>query len=174
MSARAVFTPEQVKFLTELIDARCQDAMVKLKRQLDKEIVQDMAAMDKKISEVAETAQAAPAANNGQLVAVTSQQLTLSVSNLRKETQALVATAMNKAAQAAYDRTTAELKPVIASVTQMVQYQAQDGHEIVDNYRRAVYKQAEGGGDPSVKMLTSGKSERQVTEQLHKFFDESD
>jgi hypothetical protein len=172
MDKRAVFTPEQVKFLTELIDARCQDAMVKLKRQLDKEIVQDMAAMDKKISEVAETTQAAP--NNGQLVAVTSQQLTLQVSNLRKETQALVATAMNKAAQAAYDRTTAELKPVIASVTQMVQYQAQDGHEIVDNYRRAVYKQAEGGGDPSVKMLTSGKSERQVTDQLHKFFDESD
>lgn len=170
-AANADFTPGQIKFLTELIDQRCQQAMVSLKRQLDKEIMRDKADLEAKIDKIAEM----PSANapSGQIVSVTSQQLALQVANVRKETQQLVTAAMAKAAQVSYDRVMHEVKPILASTVQMVQYQAQDGHEIVDNYRREVYKQATGSDD-NVKMLTSGKSERQITDQLHKFFDESD
>jgi 4-hydroxy-L-threonine phosphate dehydrogenase PdxA len=168
---QAPFTDAQVKFLTDLIRAECEKAMVGLKKQLDKEILQDKAELEAKIEA---TASASAPTNNSQLVAVSNQQLTLATANIRKETQALVAAAMNKAAQTAYDRTMAEVKPVLASTIQMVQYQAQDGHEIVDNYRRAVYKQSEGEAGAGPKMLTSGKSERQVTDHMVKFFDESD
>jgi hypothetical protein len=146
-----------------------------LKRQIDAEIKRDLAAMkdsivremrsyvDNKIdSEIASTRNKLSEDVNKQIVAANG--------GVSKD---LVMSVANNAGQQVYKKIITDLNktivPKIEHLDLMMKYRDDDTHQLLNNYRYAVFEQH----NPDAKMITDGKS-LHISEHVNLFFNEND
>lgn len=91
-----------------------------------------------------------------------------------KKTLALVAAITDQVAEKVYkevvDEINEKIVPQVNNMVEWVNYNTQDGGEVVDRYRRAAELQA-NKIDPTVKFITDGKHDKRIiSEHVRTFF----
>lgn len=124
-----------------------------LRRELDDTV-------DKKISGM-----------NNQIVLANDRQIAM----VKQTTKELVMAVGQQVTNSVYTKVIGEINekivPKVNNMVEYVQYQMQDGGEVVTNYRRAVEAQSNKHLQPGMKMITDGKNDRQViSENVRLFF----
>lgn len=168
------------------ISAEITSQMLELKLQLNKEIVEDLQVMKTQIMEevdakinLAVSAAVATAITNVKRELVTvantagsnaakttldslNKQIVVSDQNRAKMTMELVAAVSDKLSEDIYNTVMEDINtniaPKVNQVMSWVNYNMQDGNEIVDQYRRAADKQS----NDSTKLLTYGKTDKRI------------
>jgi flagellar basal body rod protein FlgG len=168
------FTPEQVLWIRGEITRQ----IIEAKKVIDVEIAKDIerakaeiiAEVTRDVSEVTESLERKVSESNQQLVVAGKNQLELT----RQTTRELVKAVGQEITDAVYDRVTEEINtkvmPQMTKMVQYVQYQMQDGSELVKDYRMAVEEQSSGGR----KMLTGGNESHIISPHVRTFFNSGD
>lgn len=184
------FTEEQEKWISGQITSQ----LIQLKKQIDTELVADieglkeqlLAAITSQISksearteatvanasaELKQTIDTKIATTNNQIVLANKQQLV----TVRETTKELIQAVGQQITTAAYKKVIGEINekivPKIENMMQYVNYQMQDGGELVTDYRRAVDREANKTG---TKMITDGNDKHIISENVSMFFREDD
>lgn len=176
------------------IRAEITSQLIALKKQIDIEMAEDIQNLEKRLAAMIGTAV-------GSAVATSEQKTAASIDAVKKEVDTKVATAKNQIAlannnqlatvnettkqliqvagqqivNAAYKKVIGEINrdivPKVNNMIEYVNYQMQDGGEIVTDYRRAVHAQANG----DTKLLTDGGDTKHIiSENVSLFFREGD
>ncbi len=190
--------PELQKWISAEITAQLKE----LKEQLNKEMLEDMNKIKKSIlSEVAaimeqkmeqkikaETHKNVTLACEGvtksvnkRLDQINNQMIVVSqdqANSSREQTREIVLSMGQQVCDTVYSNVIAEINkelvPKINNMAQWVNYNLQDGNEVVDSYRRAVeYRSSKL--DPNLKLLTDGgKDKRVISPHVRTFFADDD
>jgi hypothetical protein len=201
-SARSppLFTPEQTRWIQDEITRQIVEAKQVIDREMDEQLAagikkvhealsaeigrQISSAIQSKIApvaaEVASKVVGEAVANLDQRINENNRQIVVSGKNqlelVKKTTKELMMTVGQEITNAVYDRVSEEINtkvvPQMARMVQYVQYQTQDGGEVVTDYRRAVAQQAAAG---EAKMLTNGGDTKHIiTPHVRTFFTADD
>jgi len=194
------FTPEQTEWIEKEITRQIVEAKKVIDREMDNQIASAMKKVHESLSaefsrqiSIAVRDRVAPVAaevaskvvneavsgldqrineNNRQIIVSGKNQLDI----VKKTTKELMLSVGQEITNAVYERVTEEINtnvvPQMTRMVQYVQYQTQDGGEVVTDYRRAVARQANEG---EMKMLTNGgDSSHIISEHVRTFFTSSD
>src|SRR6185312_6764485 len=109
---------------------------------------------------------------NNQIVVANNQQLAVA----NEKTREMIIAVGQQVCDTVYERVITEINtevvPKVNNMVQWVNYNMQDGGEVVDSYRRAVEHQHRP--DSKIKLLTDGKKDKRIiTEHIRTFFESS-
>lgn len=149
-----------MKKISAEIDRRIKVAIRDAVNDIEKEVVDNInQSIDKKI--------------NNQIVVANNNQLAI----VKKNTKELVLAVGQQVQNTVYNRVLGEINekivPQVNNMVQWVNYNMQDGGEVIDSYRRAVEHQ--NRLDPTINLLTDGKDDKRViSPHVRTFFGEDD
>lgn len=143
------------------IDRKVKSATTRLVDSARTEIISNV---EKKIAHIDRT--------NNQIVVANNQQLAAA----NEKTREMIIAVGQQVCDTVYERVITEINtevvPKVNNMVQWVNYNMQDGGEVVDSYRRAVENQHRP--DPKIKLLTDGhRDKRIITEHIRTFFSDS-
>ena len=179
------FTKSQEAFIRSEITSQ----LLAMKTQIDIELAQDMQNLEKRLlaaigNAVAATEQKTTANIDAvkrevdTKVASAKNQIVLANSNqlatVNEQTKQLIQVAGQQIVNAAYKKVIGEINrdivPKVNNMIEYVNYQMQDGGEVVTDYRRSVHEQANGG----MKAITDGDNRHIISENVSLFFREGE
>lgn len=162
--------------------------LLEMKKQLDLELKRDLESLEQRIMTKIEGAEKrtgdrvdsiksqTAAVISGELAKVNNQ---ISTTNsqavaIRAQTRELIVKATEKMGAQVYERINKEMMPKFAAAAERLDYHTQDGAEVVDAYRREVYRRHKI--DSGQKMLTQGDAMKKIElgEHVGLFWDGTD
>ena len=112
---------------------------------------------------------------NNQLALTNDRQLAIVKQNTKELVNAVGQQVTNQVYSKVIGEINTKIVPRVNSMVEYVNYQMQDGGEVVTDYRRAVEAQANKHLQPGTKLLTDGKHDKQIiSEHVRMFFSEED
>lgn len=179
------FSSSQKAFIRSEITSQ----LIALKKQIDVELQEDIAKLEKKLlSAVKDAISSSEARQTEEIskvkgdidakVATAKNQIVVSNSNqlatVQETTRNMMQVVGQQAANAAYKKVIAEvnreLVPKLNNMVEYVNYQMQDTTELVTDYRRAVHNQASQG----TKLLGDGNDKHIISENVSLFFTDNE
>lgn len=152
------------------------DVIDKLQMEIDRKVrIAVQRGVDGVKKSVDETVDKKLSGVNNQIAVANDKQLQI----VKQTTRELVAVVGQQVTNTVYNKVIGEINekivPKVNNMVQYVNYQLQDGAEIVTDYRRAVETQANKNLQPGVKMLTDGKVDKRViSEHVRTFFSDNE
>jgi len=172
--------------IKRLVRAEVTSQLKELKEQIDKELVESLHLMERNITNeltarllkdvdrkvkssvdpIKKEINEISTHNKSQMVLINDKQL-----EAQRNTKQLVLAVAEGIQNNVYDKVFGEinetLMPKFNALTQWVNYNTQDGDEVVDSYRRAVEQQSLGQG-----LLTNNDSTKFISPHVRTFFDD--
>jgi hypothetical protein len=177
------FTPEQKKYITSQLVAMKKQMDLELSSDLEKLRVSIVSEIMKKVSEqISQKVNSATATvvesldkkindNNKQIVSANNNQLQV----VKQTTKELMLAVGQQVTDTVYNKVIGEINstivPQVDNLIRFVHYNAQDGGEIVTDYRRAVEAQSNA---EDMKMLTNGNTSHVISQHVRTFFTADD
>lgn len=172
----------------EFIRGEITRQLIALKKQIDVEIAEDTARLEKRllaavtdavgasdrkcndeIAKVRTDVDSKMSAAKNQIVANNSQ-----LATIQESTRNMIQAVGQQITNATYKKVVAEINrelvPKLNGMVEYVNYQMQDSTELVTDYRRAVHSQSKEGQ----KMLTDGNDKHILSEHVSMFFTENE